>query len=98
MKLQMLKPRLEVSKEGRVPQTPTWGRGRGGRPWRRKRDAVLLRDAYTCQHCGYIGTDVEVDHIVNVASGGSDDESNLQTLCVPCHKVKTAQESAGRAG
>ncbi|MCJ9138075.1 HNH endonuclease, partial [Acinetobacter baumannii] len=24
---------------------------------------------------------------------GTDDESNLQSLCVPCHKKKTLQES-----
>lgn len=35
----------------------------------------------------------ELDHIVNVARGGTDDESNLQSLCVPCHKKKTQQES-----
>ncbi|MBF6822601.1 HNH endonuclease, partial [Acinetobacter baumannii] len=37
--------------------------------------------------------DLELDHIVNVARGGTDDESNLQSLCVPCHKKKTQQES-----
>ncbi|MBF6822603.1 hypothetical protein HN294_21340 [Acinetobacter baumannii] len=31
--------------------------------------------------------------MVNVARGGTDDESNLQSLCVPCHKKKTQQES-----
>ncbi|MDR8340225.1 HNH endonuclease, partial [Acinetobacter baumannii] len=25
--------------------------------------------------------------------GGTDDESNLQSLCVACHKKKTQQES-----
>lgn len=77
---------------------PAWGSGRGGRPWRRKRDAILLRDRYTCQQCGHIGTDVEVDHIVNVAQGGTDDDANLQTLCIPCHKTKTASESAAARG
>lgn len=72
----------------------TWGAGRGGRPWRRIRDAILLRDKYTCQECGHIGTDLEVDHIVNVAQGGTDDDTNLQSLCIPCHKIKTAAESA----
>lgn len=63
----------------------------------RKRDAILLRDKYACQNCGHIGTDLEVDHIVNVAQGGTDDDGNLQSLCVTCHKAKTALESqAGR--
>jgi len=39
--------------------------------------------------------ELELDHIVNVAQGGTDDEVNLQSLCVPCHKKKTSQESRG---
>lgn len=30
-----------------------------------------------------------VDHIVPLAAGGTDDESNLQTLCAACHSRKT---------
>lgn len=105
-RLTTLKPRVTMAK-GRQLASPgeangqpseSWGSGRGGRPWRRIRDAILLRDKYTCQQCGHIGTDLEVDHIVNVAQGGTDDDCNLQSLCIPCHKVKTATESsAGRA-
>ncbi|WP_441005289.1 HNH endonuclease [Xanthomonas sp. WHRI 1810A] len=75
-----------------------WGSGRGGRPWRRKRAAILIRDEYTCQACSTVTLDLEVDHIINVAQGGTDDEANLQALCVPCHKAKTAEESARGAG
>lgn len=43
----------------------------------------------------------ELDHIVPLIDGGSHDTSNLQTLCTPCHKRKTAREAterrAGRA-
>jgi hypothetical protein len=35
----------------------------------------------------------EVDHIVPVAAGGDDSMGNLQAICAPCHKVKTAVES-----
>jgi 5-methylcytosine-specific restriction protein A len=91
--------------EGRsfaIPVAPEgadgWGSGRGGRPWRRKRAAILVRDEYTCQACGIITLHLEVDHIVNRARGGSDDEENLQALCIPCHKLKTAAESAEGAG
>ncbi|WP_245392277.1 HNH endonuclease [Salinicola halophyticus] len=39
----------------------------------------------------------EVDHIVNVEAGGTDDDSNLEAICSPCHKAKTAREAhAGR--
>jgi 5-methylcytosine-specific restriction protein A len=71
-----------------------WGSGRGGRPWRRKREAILLRDKYTCKACQIVTLDLEVDHIVNIARGGTDEEANLQALCVLCHKAKTADEAA----
>ena len=72
----------------------SWGSGRGGRPWRRKRESILIRDNYTCRVCGLTTKDLEVDHIINVAQGGTDDDSNLQAVCIPCHKAKTARESA----
>ncbi|MDY7565798.1 HNH endonuclease [Pseudomonas sp. RTC3] len=75
-----------------------WGSGRGGRPWRRKRESILLRDKYTCQKCGVVTLDLEVDHIVNIAQGGNDDDANLQALCVPCHHAKTAAEAAQGGG
>ena len=71
-----------------------WGAGRGGRPWRRLREKIIFRDCYTCRSCGVVTDAPEVDHIINVAQGGTDDESNLQTLCASCHKKKTARESA----
>ncbi len=33
-----------------------------------------------------------VDHIIPKAHGGTDADSNLQSLCWPCHKAKTARE------
>lgn len=47
----------------------------------------------TCQGCGRVTQDLELDHIVNIAQSGAEDESNLQSLCVPCHKEKTLNES-----
>lgn len=103
-RLTALKPRMKQA-EGRqyaaavsTEAASGWGSGRGGRPWRRKRESILLRDKYTCQSCGTVTLDLEIDHIVNIAQGGSDDDVNLQALCVPCHKAKTAIESAHGAG
>ena len=39
----------------------------------------------------------ELDHIVPLIDGGSHELSNLQTLCTPCHKKKTAEEARKRA-
>jgi len=39
----------------------------------------------------------DCDHKVPVWAGGTDAVSNLQSLCRPCHKAKTAAEAAERA-
>ncbi|MGE4652537.1 MAG: HNH endonuclease signature motif containing protein [Myxococcota bacterium] len=38
----------------------------------------------------------ELDHIVPLVEGGSHHPTNLQTLCVPCHRSKSVREAAGR--
>ncbi len=38
----------------------------------------------------------ELDHIVPLIDGGGHELSNLQTLCTPCHKRKTALEASQR--
>lgn len=39
----------------------------------------------------------ELDHIVPLIEGGGHELANLQTLCVPCHRAKSAQETRARA-
>jgi 5-methylcytosine-specific restriction endonuclease McrA len=39
----------------------------------------------------------ELDHIVPLIDGGGHGDDNLQTLCTPCHKEKTAEEARRRA-
>lgn len=89
MTLITLKSRLKLLHQPKQ----NWGRGRGGRPWRRLRDIILARDLYTCQHCGKVGGRLELDHIKNIADGGTDDPNNLQILCNQCHAKKTQTES-----
>ena len=70
--------------------------GRGGRPWRRKREAVLQRDRYLCQTCWRTGRATpatEVDHIKALADGGTDSVTNMEAICSACHKAKTHRES-----
>lgn len=72
--------------------------------WANIRQAVIQRAMGQCeytppasaspgnpQRCGFPGTDV--DHIINLAQGGTDDLPNLQLLCPWHHKQKTAQEA-----
>jgi len=48
---------------------------------------------YTRVNCSSI---LEVDHIVELADGGSNDLDNLQLLCVDCHKSKTSKKRSTR--
>ena len=66
-----------------------------GSQWRALRTVALERDKYLCQEClkqGRYITATTVDHIIAKAHGGSDNLSNLQSLCNSCHKFKTARE------
>ena len=79
--------------------------------WANLRRIVIERALAQCQHhdeqphptiggqtvsirCGFPGKDV--DHILNVADGGTDDLSNLQLLCEWHHKRKTQAEAKAK--
>ena len=54
---------------------------------------VLERDPI-CRGCGRAPS-VHVDHVLPRAQGGTDDPSNLQGLCTPCHSRKTVTQDGG---
>lgn len=78
--------------------------GRGGRPWRRKREETFKADGFMCRSCGRTVTlhgalAGVCDHIIPKAEGGTDEPSNRQTLCKICSDEKTQAEAArGRVG
>lgn len=57
------------------------------------REYVFQRDNYRCQGCGLgrTETSLQLDHIIPLAKGGSNDLSNLQTLCQACNGSKGAK-------
>jgi len=62
------------------------------------RQYVFERDRFQCQNCGRSSlhdatVKLNVDHIIAVANGGSDDLSNLQTLCDRCNQQKSKHYS-----
>ena len=66
--------------------------------WAARRQRILIRDAYTCRRCDEVvaGKAAHVDHVVPLEDGGTDDDSNLQTLCAACHGAKTRGEQRRR--
>lgn len=57
---------------------------------------VFNRDRFTCQYCGRTPPDVvlELEHVVPVAAGGSNKESNLLTACETCNSGKSTKAVA----
>ena len=53
------------------------------------RQRVLIRDSYRCVKCGS-QKDLQFDHNVAVANGGSNEEDNVQLLCKRCNQMKGA--------
>lgn len=68
---------------------------KGKRPmffWYRIRGECFERDDYRCRTCG---KDIrlenkpgEAHHIIPISEGGTNELSNLETLCYDCHKLK----------
>ncbi len=58
----------------------------------RTRFETLKRDSFTCRYCGAKSPDaiLEIDHLVPVCQGGTDDPVNLITSCWDCNRGKGA--------
>ncbi|MDP9426204.1 MAG: HNH endonuclease [Actinomycetota bacterium] len=54
---------------------------------------VFQRDEHTCQYCGRRAPEVELeaDHLIPVARGGTDAFDNLVTSCRECNSGKSAK-------
>lgn len=61
---------------------------------KKTRFEVFKRDSFTCQYCSAKPPKVplEVDHIIPVKSGGTNDVENLITACFDCNRGKGARE------
>lgn len=70
-------------------------RGRRGvaQRLRRLRAEPLCRD---CASAGIVREATVPDHIVPLARGGSDEDSNIRCLCAECHAKRTAEQFGQR--
>lgn len=61
--------------------------------WKDKREEILARDNYECQHCkakGLVVEGTEVHHIIHLKDDWSKrfENDNLVTLCRVCHNLE----------
>jgi ATP-dependent DNA helicase RecQ len=67
--------------------------------WRKIRESILRRDKFKCVECGKPCNRDEADihHVLPRSAGGSDEPSNLITLCDGCHAARHPKLAAGLA-
>ena len=86
--------KIDVRGDGYVMLTSLEkGSARGTRKYisERVRYEIFSRDNFRCQACGrgaHDGVKLSVDHVVPVDWGGTNDVSNLLTLCDECNRGK----------
>lgn len=52
---------------------------------------ILARDGFRCRYCGASAPDVriDVDHVIPLFRGGTNDPGNLVAACFPCNSGKS---------
>lgn len=59
-----------------------------------KKKYVAAQQNWTCKKCNeQLKATFEVDHVIELRHGGTNHISNLEALCVECHKNKTMQSN-----
>lgn len=88
--------RLKLFKDGKIDESQLFDRGE--RKTRKTISAKVRWDIFQrynskCVKCGNQPPDVklEIDHIVPLSLGGTDEETNLQILCNRCNSGKSNQ-------
>lgn len=86
--------RRDSAKSYRRANAPGDGAARRARAALTKAMTMVL-----CRSCRryYYPHEVQVDHVVALADGGFDVDTNLQVLCTRCHREKTTRENAERS-
>ena len=79
------------------PQTQQKSRDKRKKISKEARQHVVNKQENACGMCKLVLTPYfEIDHIVGLQFGGTDDESNLMALCRECHAMKSIAENQCR--
>jgi 5-methylcytosine-specific restriction protein A len=95
-KLTTLKPRIATVNVLRGSSVAT--KRIAGWELQQTRKRIGERDEYTCQRCGALTIQGEVDHATPLYLGGAESDENRQWLCRECHRVKSDEEEGERRG
>jgi 5-methylcytosine-specific restriction protein A len=96
--MKTLKPRIQTLRTSAAVVPSCTQRTRGS-AWVKLRRETMADDSGLCRACaaaGRVRAGEEVDHIVPLHLGGTDDRANRQLLCRECHGEKSAQEAGDR--
>jgi hypothetical protein len=93
-----LETRRKISAANKGSKSHLWRGGHDRRcprvktvEWNFIRKEIYKRDNWKCQVCKVApGSKLQCHHIVPVRYGGSDDFSNLASVCMGCHKKQEA--------
>jgi len=47
------------------------------------------RDGFLCRKCKAVTSNLQIDHVIPISKGGTNELDNLQLLCPPCNLVKS---------
>lgn len=100
--LSNLLPVSKITKTSAVSKAPALisKRQLSGNKLQAKRHELWVKAGGKCAMCGEVVTEYHLDHITPIHQGGTDEDDNLQILCIePCHSEKTKAEmkSIGKA-
>ena len=66
---------------------------KAGRWLQQERARLFIKHNYTCAVCNQVTVELVRDHVIPLAEGGPDIESNTQPLCIPCSDAKSEKEA-----
>lgn len=102
MGIKCQRPRVATLHTGRVKLATVSATLRTrGAAWMAIRARILARDCGLCQVCkaaGRFRLARDVDHVRELADGGTDHPGNLQSICGTCHDIKTEAARRARMG